>query len=118
MATFNPCPYCEELLINHKDGNKLNNSLSNLEWCDFSYNSSEAYRIGLNKNLRGEERPNATMTDEQAELVCRAMLNPNVNMTDIAKEFNVTPQVLYNINAGRSWKHIADKYTFPKRREK
>lgn len=35
--------------INHIDGNKKNNDLSNLEWCSYSHNNSEAYRIGLNK---------------------------------------------------------------------
>lgn len=36
--------------INHIDGNKLNNSIENLEWCSYSYNNSEAYRIGLKVN--------------------------------------------------------------------
>jgi hypothetical protein len=36
--------------INHKDGNKLNNNLSNLEWCDFSHNSLHAFKMGLQKN--------------------------------------------------------------------
>ena len=34
-------------LINHIDGNKLNNYYINLEWCDYSHNIKEAYRIGL-----------------------------------------------------------------------
>ena len=33
--------------INHKDGNKKNNCVDNLEWCDQSYNIKEAYRLGL-----------------------------------------------------------------------
>lgn len=33
--------------INHKDGNKLNNHMSNLERCDYSYNLQHAYNIGL-----------------------------------------------------------------------
>jgi hypothetical protein len=35
--------------INHIDGNKLNNQLSNLEWCSHSHNNKHAYDTGLKK---------------------------------------------------------------------
>ena len=35
--------------VNHKDGNKLNNNVENLEWCTYSYNSKEVVRLGLFK---------------------------------------------------------------------
>src|SRR5690625_7858572 len=34
-------------LINHKDGDPLNNKVSNLEWCNQSENMKHAYEIGL-----------------------------------------------------------------------
>ena len=46
METFAPNPN-NYPVINHKDGNKLNNCLNNLEWCTLSYNNKEAYRLGL-----------------------------------------------------------------------
>lgn len=42
--TFKPNPKNLKY-VNHKDGNKLNNKLSNLEWCDFSFNQLHAYRV-------------------------------------------------------------------------
>lgn len=33
--------------INHKDGNKLNNTVLNLEWCSIQYNNQHAFDNGL-----------------------------------------------------------------------
>lgn len=50
----NPNNYRE---INHIDGNKLNNNVSNLEWCSRSHNVKHAFDTGLKRNKKGAENP-------------------------------------------------------------
>jgi len=37
--------------VNHKDGNKLNNTVDNLEWCSNSENQKHKFEIGLGNNF-------------------------------------------------------------------
>lgn len=50
----NPHDYPE---INHIDGNRKNNDVSNLEWCDRSYNIKHIYTLG-NRSMKGSNNPN------------------------------------------------------------
>lgn len=56
-TAFHPNPD-NKSFVNHIDGNKSNNTASNLEWCTHSENISHAYSIGLcspNRNQLGKK---------------------------------------------------------------
>lgn len=44
LRTFNPVENMDKLEVNHKDENKKNNNLDNLEWCSRSYNNNYGSR--------------------------------------------------------------------------
>ncbi|AUV40451.1 NUMOD4 motif-containing HNH endonuclease [Klebsiella quasipneumoniae] len=45
--TFIPCANAD-YVVNHKNGDKKDNSVCNLEWCSASDNNKHAYKLGLN----------------------------------------------------------------------
>ncbi|MGX5389904.1 HNH endonuclease [Bacillus thuringiensis] len=51
-------------IVNHKDGDKLNNRLNNLEWCSYSCNNKHAYDMGLKvvtQNMKRSIRQRASV---------------------------------------------------------
>lgn len=101
-------------LINHKDGNKLNNDISNLEWATYSENNKHAYDTGLKvaKGTNGEKCNLTTHSEKEAILVCE-LLQSGMSMKDISKEYNLGYDFIVKIRRGLTWKYISKNYTFP-----
>ena len=54
--------------VNHIDGNRYNNSASNLEWCNHSHNIKHAYRTGLKTN-HGMKNPFRKLTEADVRMI-------------------------------------------------
>ena len=58
--------------VNHKDGNKRNNCVTNLEWCDGSQNIEHSLKYGLRQT--GEEMKNHKLTADQVKDMSKEVL--------------------------------------------
>lgn len=105
MATFCPRDDIAEMTVNHIDGNKLNNSLENLEWVTASENVRLAHETGLN-DTRGEKHGKSKLTEEQAKRVIQ-LVKEGKGLKEIRKEIPCLNRNMLNlIKHGHTWKHL------------
>ena len=98
-------------VVNHKDGNKLNNSVSNLEWCTYKENTKHAYDTGLrNREVVNSYR---SIDNDTCHKIC-AMLEEGARNKDICSALNLKPTAVSNIKAGKDYRDISCEYNFRK----
>ena len=89
--------------VNHKDGNKLNNKVSNLEWVTRNQNIQHSFDTGLNTSV-GERNGRHEITEDTVRLIKTLLVRQSI------KEVSVITNVKYNIvskiSRGATWKHV------------
>lgn len=105
-VAFIPNPNNRET-INHKDGNKANNNVDNLEWATRLENNQHAWNTGLVNNS-GVNHPNCKLTrDEVLKIRELTKLKKYYGSNqEIASMFNVGNGTISHIRHNRSWKGV------------
>lgn len=91
--------------VNHIDGNKLNNHVSNLEWTTHKRNMEHAYSTGLARNGFGDDSARAVLTSEQVAYI-RAVHKPGdkeFGQTALGRKFGVTNSCVWRVVHGANW---------------
>lgn len=85
--------------VNHIDGNKHNNAVSNLEWATRTEQLKHAYRLGLKKSNTGEYNTQSKLTKKQVEEIKKTYKkgSRNFSSTKLAKLYNVSHKTILNI---------------------
>lgn len=91
--------YCKgfspELVVNHKDGNRLNNHWCNLEWITPLENERHARKV-LGKRMFGEKASQSKLDNTQV-LAISERLKSKESMSILATEFNVSRTTIFRI---------------------
>ncbi len=93
--------FSEVLQVNHIDGDKFNNNISNLEMCTNRENAIHAHETGLRVAPRGSKSGNAKL--KEIDVLWIRANTRNFSSKDLAAIFNVSA-VLINIVSGWSVK--------------
>lgn len=94
--------------VNHKDGNKLNNHSSNLEYVTKEENQRHSYSIGLRKPTRGELNGKNLLTEEKVREIYKIRSELGYGARRIAKMIGLPnhPSAVSVVLNGNAWRHI------------
>lgn len=93
--------YC----VNHKNGNKSDNRVDNLEWVSSKENTDHAIKLGLIKN-KGEKGSFSKLKDWMIPKIREMYKSGKYSQRQIGDYFKVKQTTIYYILSGKTWTHI------------
>lgn len=107
LAFVGPPP--QGLEINHKNGNKTDNRLENLEYVTKSYNKTHSNRLGLSRqpdpSHPGVTNGRAKLNDDDVRSI-RSLYQKGVTQVVLGKRFGVSHIAIGFIVRGIHWRHV------------
>lgn len=90
--------------VNHIDGNKTNNNVSNLEWCSNYDNIHHAIKTGLVK-VKYDNNPNAKLNKKDVITIRKMFASGKYNKSELARMFGVSTTLIRYIVQYKIWRY-------------
>jgi hypothetical protein len=98
-----------DLVVNHIDGDKANNHVSNLEWCTQAENlkhAREVLGVSTARDTAGEKNGRSKLTANTVREIRSRHKEGSVTQASLAREYGVGTTVLCDIINMRSWANV------------
>lgn len=114
LETFCPNPNSDKLQVNHIDGDKTNNNISNLEWVTCKENVQHGYRTGLYHNIGDNNNGDHKLCTSQVLEIIDLLLEHKMTIQAIADKYKVSKFAIESIKYKKTWKHLTKNIDFYK----
>lgn len=102
-------------VVNHLDGNILNNFEDNLEWTTHQGNTQHALETGL-ITAKGESSHLNKYSEDLVITICEELMIGKTPK-EISLEFGLSQSYVTELRDKKMWRHITNQYDFPKKKE-
>jgi len=116
IAFLGPPPF-PGAQVAHFDGNKQNNSISNLRWATQLENAADNKRLGVAGGAHRGAKHHMARLSLETVIRLRCYVEFGASIVDAAKAFRLHKMTAYDAIVGKTWSHIPFPPPVPRRRK-